>query len=170
MLPDMTIEEIYKNLHIERQKIITPIRETDEQYKQKWEAVEYKPKEIDDMVPVIKTERGELVRSKSELIIADLLYREGIPYRYECPLLLKGHRLIHPDFTTLNVRKRKVLYWEHLGMMDDAEYASKAVNRLNELEENGIVNGINLIVTMETKNHPLSPHLVRKRIDLFLKG
>ena len=35
------------------------------------------------------TEKGEIVRSKSEKMIADKLWKMGIPYCYECPLTLK---------------------------------------------------------------------------------
>lgn len=52
------------------------------------------------------------MRSKSEVIIADLLNKEGIPYRYEFPLYLKEFNTVYPDFTILNVRKRKEIYWE----------------------------------------------------------
>ena len=59
----------------------------------------------------IFTERGEQVRSKSEKIIADSLYRNGIPYRYEHPVYLRGMGVVHPDFICLHVKKRKEILW-----------------------------------------------------------
>jgi len=73
------------------------------------------------MAPELYTAKGERVRSKSEIIIADSLMRAGVPYRYEFPIILNGYGKIYPDFTVLNVGLRKELYWEHLGMMDDSE-------------------------------------------------
>jgi aldehyde:ferredoxin oxidoreductase len=43
-----------------------------------------------------RTERGELVMSKSELVIADKLHARGIDYAYESPLVLPGGRVRFP--------------------------------------------------------------------------
>ena len=88
--PAICAEQILERLHPARQKMITPIVETDEQYIQNWESVYYEPKGFTSDIPEFYTARGERVRSKSEVIIADLLYRKGIPYRYEYPLQLRG--------------------------------------------------------------------------------
>ena len=82
-------------------------------------------------IPEIYSERGERVRSKSEKIIADKLYRNGIPYKYEKPLVLKGLGKIHPDFEILNKRTRKEYFLEHLGKMDDIGYVKKNMRRIN---------------------------------------
>ena len=45
------------------------------------------------------TPRGELVRSYSEKVIADWLFRMGIRYIYERPVFdLRGRRVAVPDF------------------------------------------------------------------------
>lgn len=167
--PHTTAEEVYETITPERRLLISPILETNEQYAQKWSNTPFETKGIGESTPPLLTEKGEPVRSKSEVIIADILHREGIPYRYECPLLLKGGKIIHPDFTTLNIQSRKILYWEHLGKMDDPIYAQNAIDRLNDYEENGISLGESLIVTWETKNTPLNPNIIRKKIRNFLK-
>ena len=47
-----------------------------------------------------RTGRGDdLVRSKSEVIVADALHDLGLPYRYEAPLAFPGELPRHPDFT-----------------------------------------------------------------------
>lgn len=71
-----------------------------EQLKQ-WISMEYNGNEFQEGTPVIMTERGERVRSKSEKILADYFYRNGILYKYECPLYLKYFGTIYPDFTFL---------------------------------------------------------------------
>lgn len=168
-IPQNTAEEIYNSLHIERQKLIRPVRETDEQFVRRWEAFAFRGKEIEESVPVLLTEKGEQVRSKSEMIIADLLYSEGIPYRYECPLYLEGYGKVYPDFTVLNIRKRKEMYWEHLGMMDDENYIEKALRKIGNYEKNGIVLGDSLILTWETKSIPISRGIIRTQIERHLK-
>ena len=141
----------------------------DEEFVKQWQAVEYKGKCFNDSVPEIYTIREERVRSKSELIIADLLNKEGIPYRYESPILLSGLGTVYPDFTVLNVKHRKELYWEHLGMMDDSEYVEKALQKIAMYEENGIFQGESLILTYETRLNPISPTIVKLMISQYLR-
>lgn len=163
--PNIYMEQIYENLHIERQKLIQPIVESEEQYIRNWESVIYQGKEFEGLLPELYTAKGERVRSKSEVIIADLLNREGIPYRYEYPLYLKGWGKVYPDFTVLKVKKRKEIYWEHLGMMDDLTYVEKALEKIAHYEQSGIFPGENLILTYETKKNPIN----QKNIKLLIK-
>lgn len=166
--PNLSAEEVYQTLSSKRQELVMPISETDEQFVQNWKSVEYVGKSFDFHTPKLYTAQGEQVRSKSEIIIADSLYRENIPYRYECPLYLEGAGTIHPDFTVLNVRLRKVFYWEHLGMMDDPDYSEKAVKRIQSYEQNGFYQGDNLILTYETRQFPLNPKHIKNLISHFL--
>ena len=167
--PKYSVEQVYEHLHTERQKLICPIRETDEQYVQKWNAIEYEGKGFTDDAPEFYTNRGERVHSKSEWMIADLLDREGIPYRYEYPIYLKGYGKVYPDFTVLNVRKRKEIYYEHLGMMDSPTYAEKAINKIQMYEQNGIYEGENLLLTYETSKTPINPKAILRNIQRYLK-
>ncbi len=83
--PSKSVEQIYESLHEGRQRIITPIIETEEQYVQNWKEETYQGKEFYEDTPELYTIKGERVRSKSELIIADMLSKEGVPYKYEYP-------------------------------------------------------------------------------------
>ena len=167
--PEFPAEQIYENLHKERQKLIIPIKETDEQYILKWEEYAYQRKGFEENAPEYYSVKMERVRSKSELIIADLLNKEMIPYRYESPIYLKGAGQIYPDFTVLNVKKRKELYWEHLGMMDDPNYAEMALQRIAAYEQNCIFPGEGLIITYETRKNPLNQKLIMSMIQHYLK-
>lgn len=64
---------------------------------------------------------GVMVRSKSEVIIANLLHNSELPFSYEMPLFAGDGTLRLPDFT-LSWRGR-TYYWEHLGMLDQTKYA-----------------------------------------------
>lgn len=167
--PAKNAEEFYQTLHSERQKLIAPIKETAEQFIEKWESVEYQGKSFPEEMPEYYSFKGERVRSKSELIIADFLQREGIPYRYECPLTLKGFGTIYPDFTVLNVKKRKEIYWEHFGMMDDTEYSEKAIQKIINYEQHSYFQGENLILTYETKRNPLNQKILKMMVEHYLK-
>ena len=167
--PERNVEQVFECLHKERQRLINPIRETNEQYIQNWRNVKYDGKGFAEDVPEFYTSRGERVRSKSEWIIAELLEKEGIPYRYEYPVYLRGLGKVYPDFTLLNVRIRKEIYWEHMGMMDNSAYAEKAVNKIHTYEQNGIFQGENLLITYETSKSPLSQKGIMRMIQRYLK-
>ena len=119
------------------------------------------------------TANGERVRSKSEVIIADALLRNGVPYCYEVPLKLNrggesGNVTFHPDFLCLNVRTRKEFYWEHFGKMGNEDYKENTVGKLNMYVENGFFPGRNLIFTMESGVESLDTRIVEKMIKEFL--
>jgi len=162
--PNNCAEEIYSVLHKGRQKLITPIYKPDNEYISEWENVKYQGKEFEENMPEYFTIKGERVRSKAEIIIANMLYQEGIPYRYESPLYLKGMGEVYPDFTVLNVRLRKEIYWEHLGMMDDVKYAEKAIKKINCYMKNGYFPGEQVIFTYETKQTPISQRQIGELI------
>ncbi|MCR5383126.1 MAG: coiled-coil domain-containing protein 60 [Saccharofermentans sp.] len=161
--PEYLPEDIYEQLKSERQKLVKPIVLTDEQFKQRWQDQPYPRKPISDEVPFFETMRGERVRSKSEVIIADRLLISGIPYKYECPLNV-GKRVIHPDFTILRLSDRRVVYYEHCGKLDDPEYAEDLVNRVNDYNHAGIIQGERLFMTFETSKTPLDVRVLDKMI------
>jgi hypothetical protein len=61
-----------------------------------------------------------VVRSKSEVIIANMLYERDIPFRYEQPLHAPDRSLYIPDFTI--TWRGTDYYWEHVGMLDRDDY------------------------------------------------
>lgn len=72
-----------------------------------------------------RTEKGDLVRSKSEVIIADKLHSRGIRYVYEQPIELGDGITRLPDFTITDDESGVTWVWEHLGMLTDAGYRAK---------------------------------------------
>lgn len=94
-----------------------------------------------------KTNRGEVVRSISERIIADTLYKYGLDYKYEKTLNLNGVD-IHPDFTIINPFSGLAYYWEHLGLNTE-EYIKSWHKKLAIYAENKINMGDNLIISTQ---------------------
>ena len=158
----------YDQISDDRKALITTRELSDEEYAENWlkEAYQSKGFAMNDLE--IYTEKDERVRSKSEKILADKFYMKGIPYKYECPIILKGFGTIYPDFTVLNKRTRKIYYWEHLGMMDDPVYAERAIQKIETYERNGIYQGKQLILTYEMKNRPLNIKIAEKLMEEFL--
>ncbi|MBR4914298.1 MAG: hypothetical protein IKZ42_03375 [Clostridiales bacterium] len=112
--------------------------------------------------------KGDKVRSKSELIIADRLLIKGVPYRYECPVMING-KIIHPDFTVLRRSDNKLVYHEHCGMVDKPEYAENMVTRINDYNKDGIYLGDRLFLTFETSNTPLDVTAIDNLIDTHFR-
>lgn len=83
------ISELYDSLCPARRALITPVTFTDEQYAARWQKISWTGRPFSQDAPLLYTARGERVRSKSEVIIADTLFRHKIPYRYEYPLTLR---------------------------------------------------------------------------------
>ncbi len=166
--PQKGLESTYEELNDYRKKLIHPIIETDEEYEKIWMNTPYVRKIVGEDIPEIFTENGERVRSKSEKMIADKLKQLGIPYRYEAPLKLGRSNILHPDFTVLNVRKRKEYYYEHFGMMDNPEYMENALKRIELYEKNGIFPGDKLLFSWETMAMPLNMKVVEGMMKKFL--
>lgn len=167
--PKQPYEDIYEKLIVERKALVQPIIMPDEEFIKNWEQVEYEKKGFHDDAPEYYTDKGERVRSKTEILIANALKKYDIPYRYEAPLKLKGYGTIHPDFTVLNVRTRKEMYWEHMGLMDDADYLENALHRIAMYEKNDIFPGDKLILTHETSKQPINSKMLEKTIFKYLK-
>ena len=162
------LRNVYEKERELRKILINPCELPDKEYVKAWEAVQYEKKGFLENTPVHITDRKERVRSKSEVMIANVLLKEKVPYRYECPLKMKN-QIIHPDFTILRLRDRKVMYWEHLGMMDDTEYRNAAFQRIRMYEANGIFPGDQLILTFETLRMPLNVEIVQKMVKHYIK-
>lgn len=158
------IQEVFSNNHPEVKSLVHPIAISDEDYVKQWSSIPYEKKMISENQSVQITEKGELVRSKSELNIANKLHKMNIPYKYECPLVLNGGITIYPDFTILDVKQRREVYWEHRGMMDDREYVRDSVMRIKEYMKSDIILGDRLIITEETSLKPLGTFEIEKII------
>lgn len=166
--PETVAEDIYEELTESRRNIVKPIRLTDEQFIRKWLDIPYTHKPVPEDSQFV-TKNGERVRSKSEVIIADRLLANGIPYKYECPIVV-NKKTIHPDFTMLKMSNRKVLYLEHCGKMDDPSYTeNNVVKRINDYSRAGIIPGDNLFLTFESSTTPLDIRVLDKLINECFK-
>lgn len=168
-----SIEKVYSNFPEAKKNLIVPVTLSDKEYIRRWESVEYKGKEIAENIPEYFTSKGERVRSKSEILIADSLARNGIAYRYEYPVRVKNWRgekfNVYPDFCCLNVRTRSVFYWEHFGMLEDVEYVRNYISKISLYHDNGIWEGRNLIYTLESAGVPMETKAIEKLIAEYLK-
>ena len=163
---NLTQESIFQFFSSLKRGLIKPTEMPIEEYVRQWKEEPFTQLAWDDHIGAFLSDRNERMRSKSEIIIADMLYQRGIPYRYEARLQL-GREIFHPDFTILRRSTRALMYWEHLGRLDKPDYRERNVKKLNSYSKNGIHLGKNLILTFETENQPLDLDVVRIMIEQF---
>lgn len=117
-----------------------------------------------------RTSRGEMVRSKSEVIIADQLANKGIEYGYERPLTIDGATK-YPDFTVEDMESGSTYYWEHCGMLHVPSYRRRweeklawyRAHRILPQEEGGGEIGT-LIITRDEANGSIDSAKITKLI------
>lgn len=131
-----------------------------------WENAPYNKNDNYSENLVHETASGINVRSKSEEMIDMVLFKNKIPFRYECELQL-GEKLLYPDFTIRHPKTGETYYWEHFGLMDDTDYCRKAFAKLHLYASNGIIPSIHLITTYETKNNPLSINDIEEIVNHY---
>lgn len=129
--------------------------------------VEYKKKYFEQAL-IHRTLKGELVRSKSEVIIANMLYEAGIEYEYEKELDLGEDGIRIPDFTIDDAESGLCFYWEHCGMLGDATYNKHWKEKQAIYKKHGIIEGENLIVSKDSLNGGIDSAEIKRLIDTFL--
>lgn len=143
MMPDDIFKKIpTKFKHFQISSFLEP------QKKDTWADQPYEKSTYKSEAKIHTTSRGLSVRSKSELLIAEMLYTYDIPFRYEEVMHL-GKYPISTDFTLRNKRTRKLYYWEHCGMVQDEKYMAHHKWKLSLYESVGIVPWKNLIITYD---------------------
>ena len=159
---------VEENMSRGKYALVPPVYCDDTSYIREWKEQTYEKMSFKENSPEFFTRKGVRVRSKSEMIIADMLDEIEIPFLYEKPLKL-GTWTIHPDFTLLDIKNRREIYWEHFGMMDDMDYRNDAFLKMSKYEEYGFYQHDRLIWTFETGKQPLNTKVLRKMISQFAK-
>lgn len=128
----------------------------------------------DDTVPfaehlIHRTEKGHLVRSKSELVIANMLFQLGIPYEYErvCEGTAAPGRL-RPDFSFVTA-DGDLIIWEHLGMLSRPDYKRGWDWKREWYARNGFVEGKTLFISTEDAQSGLNSALLKETADAIKK-
>ncbi len=158
------ISDAYDKLCDARKALIDPVYTPDEQYIQEWLDSMGGSMNTYPMQTTYQTDNGEFVRSKSEKILADLFLKHGIPYRYEPELKLSDGSTMYPDFALLLVKQRRMIYWEHFGLVSDSEYAKKTMKKMWLYEKNKLEIGKDILFSMESEDMPLDIKHLEKKI------
>lgn len=159
-----SIPDIYNEYALGRKELVDPVVLSDEEYREIWLSQEYEPMGFEEGDAEFYSDKGLRVRSKSEILIANMLDKFKIPFKYELPVDLVRLGTVRPDFTCLNLRTRKEYIWEHFGRMDDQGYALRNVTKLNAYADTGFFLGNNMIATFETLQCPINTNTVKTLI------
>ena len=162
-MPATVVEDVYNGIDLEIRESIDPVIDNDIRFAMRWAEGNAITVDTSDESTGIKTDRGERVKSKSECLIANMLNKNGILYKYEKELHV-GKYVFHPDFTILDVKNRREIYYEHFGMMDDDKYLNDAIRKLNIYNRNGFSVGDRLLISMETSTQPLDIQAAEKMV------
>ena len=161
------IDAAYNNCPEGRKLLIEPVKPSDDEFRKEWNKQESCTLGFDENDPEFYTKRGERVRSKSEILIADTLYGYGVDYLYECKILLPGYGTANPDFLVLDIKNRRTIVWEHLGKMGDPAYVERNLRKINAYLKAGYVIGETLILTFESASQPISTSVIEKTVKHY---
>lgn len=114
----------------------------------------------------IRTIRGDMVRSKLEAMTANILYRLGLPYRYE-QVYDFDDTSFAPDFTVLDVRTDKEILIECCGMMERPEYRENFIRKINTYIKDGRTLGVDLLMFFEDDANKLDEATVESQLRHF---
>lgn len=157
-LPDPTLCEDY---HLLLDTFFASKRE----FAERWASSPYEKSTEHPESLTFVANNGVYMRSKSEVLIANMLLERNIPFRYEQALHC-GDAIYHPDFTILDPRTmRDLIIWEHFGRMDSVSYIRNNMDKFEAYCRKGFYYGKNFIVTFESKEAPLTEETVALTID-----
>lgn len=107
------------------------------------------------------TDRGDLVRSKYEQAIANVLYELKLPYLYEKPKVLNNTPYL-PDFTIIDPLTGKYVYIEAFGMMRDEKYCISNIKKIHDYEAAGCTLGKDFFMVFDDPDSPFNPAAFRR--------
>lgn len=111
------------------------------------------------------TRRGEKVRSKSEMMIADILFEKGIDYLSDFGLQIGG-QVFYPDFQVKRSDGRLVI-WEHFGFVSNPDYVAKSYSKISLYGRAGFIAGQTLIITSESNSNPITRDVILNMVEAF---
>ena len=122
-----------------------------------YEKMNYRPEELRHT-----TSRGLRVRSKSELLIAETLYRYDLPFRYEQVYRTNGIS-ISADFT-IRRSDGKLFVWEHEGLINKRSYIEWQRKKAELYASIGFYPWDNMILTYDTDDGNIDLRIVESEI------
>ncbi len=109
-----------------------------------------------------RAERGDMVKTQSEAVIANELFSQGIDYCYEYPVEGRYRPGIRrPSFLAFDARREPIL-WQHLGTLTGADQRAQWAAKLDWFEANGFAQNANLFITRDRENGSIDRRVIEK--------
>ena len=112
--------------------------------------------------------KGNFYRSKSEMSIAMFLTSYDIPFKYEVEVKINETRSRYPDFCIQRPKDKKMIYWEHCGLVGNDGYRKDLFYKLEEYHSIGIDLWDNLIISFDRYDGGLDGDKIERLIQLYL--
>lgn len=106
------------------------------------------------------------MRSKSEVIIANAMKVRGLMFRYKEMTDIGGY-MKAPDFKIIHLVIHRIIYWEHCGMISDPEYLRDTFYKIRDYISQGIIPGVNLILTFDDTDGNIDSLMIERTLDLW---
>ncbi|MBS0160189.1 MAG: AAA family ATPase [Nitrospira sp.] len=111
-----------------------------------------------------RTEKGHLVRSKSELVIANMLFTMGLGDKYEYERVCEGTSetgRLRPDFSFVTA-DGDLIIWEHLGMLNREDYRRGWEWKKQWYAKNGYFEGKTLFTSADGPDGSLDSKVLKE--------
>ena len=117
-----------------------------------WAKADYKKNPFHPEYLRVETTFGLIVRSKSEMLIAEFLHRYKIPFHYDEEIRVQRPdgkwKVYYADFV-IKLPTGEIIIWEHFGRMGKEDYRAKNYERITDYFYAGYTMPKNLIITMD---------------------
>lgn len=133
-----------------------------------WEFADYNKSNFHPEHLTHKTQKGEFVRSKSEALIADILYERGIPYHYEERLLL-GDKTVVPDFKVLVRSENRFKFLEHCTMIENERYIRSFIWKMQQYQAHGYLPWRDIFYTFDDVDGSIDTFSINKMLDHYFE-
>lgn len=107
--------------------------------------------------------KGILMRSRTEVLIAEILDELGLQYKYE-PAIRFGEEVYYPDFLVYLPCLKRCLIIEFFGMSDEEKYVFKMLGKLTIYANNGLIMNRDVIGLYGTRNTLISSDYIYNNI------
>lgn len=107
--------------------------------------------------------KGIAMRSRGEVIIAQVLDSLGLQFKYEPSFTING-KTYCPDFIVYMPELKRCFIIEFLGMIDDFNYAMNNTTKLMGYLRSGLIINKDLLIFCGTRNSMTSPDEIRDDI------
>lgn len=107
--------------------------------------------------------KGIIMRSRTEVLIAEILDELGLQYKYE-PAIRFGEEVFYPDFLVYLPCLKRCLIIEFFGMSDEQNYIYKTLGKLTVYSNNGLLLNHDVLGLYGTRNVMVSSDYIYNNI------